>query len=177
MPAHAARQALLARCQRRQAVTALGVTGHQAIPPEIRSSTVEAVRDIFRRVGSPLLGVTSLAAGADQLVAIELVRNGGQLHVIVPCRNYERTFTSTEGLACFRSLLEAAHDVTTLDYSEPSEEAFMAAGKTIVDRCEMLLAIWDGRPARGLGGTADVVAYARSSGKAVNIVWPDHTGP
>jgi len=157
-------------------VTALGATGHQTIPPGAREFVVDAVRDILRRAESPLLAVTSLAAGADQLVATELLRAGGHLHVIVPSGHYERTFTTQVDLASFRSLLEAADAVTRLDYAEPSEEAFLAAGKRVVDDCEMLIAIWDGKPARGLGGTADVVRYARDTGKAVSIVWPDGAG-
>ena len=70
-------------------------------------------------------------------------------------------------------MLKAAHAVTRLDYAEPSEEAFLAAGTSVVDNCEALIAVWDGKPARGLGGTADIVRYARDSGKAVRIVWPD----
>jgi hypothetical protein len=154
-------------------VTALGVTGHQTIPSEARDFVVTAVQDFVRGVESPLNAVTSLAAGADQLVATELVRAGGRLHVIVPSRNYEQTFTAGEDLACFRSLLEAAHAVTRLDYAEPSEEAFLAAGKRVVDNCDVLLAVWDGKPARGLGGTADVVRYAHDTGKAVSVVWPE----
>jgi hypothetical protein len=69
--------------------------------------------------------------------------------------------------------LEAAHSVTRLDYAEPTEEAFLAAGKSVVDNCQVLIAVWDGKPARGLGGTADIVRYARDTGKAVSIVWPD----
>jgi len=157
-------------------VTALGATGHQTIPPGAREFVVDAVRDILRRAESPLLAVTSLAAGADQLVATELLRAGGHLHVIVPSGHYERTFTTQVDLASFRSLLEAADAVTRLDYAEPSEEAFLAAGKRVVDDCEMLIAIWDGKPARGLGGTADVVRYAQDTGKAVSIVWPDGAG-
>jgi hypothetical protein len=38
-----------------------------------------------------------------------------------------------------------------------------------VDR---LLAVWDGRPARGVGGTADIVEYARLSRVPVDIIWP-----
>ncbi|MFH9861330.1 hypothetical protein [Streptomyces sp. NPDC017202] len=38
-------------------------------------------------------------------------------------------------------------------------------------RC--LLAVWDGKPARGYGGTADVVAYAERTGVAVRVLWPD----
>ena len=66
-------------------MTALGVTGHQTIPPDAREFLVNAIQGILRDVDSPLEAFTSLAAGADQLVATELVRAGGHLHVIVPC--------------------------------------------------------------------------------------------
>jgi hypothetical protein len=157
-------------------VTALGVTGHQTIPPAARDFVLAAIRDILGAAEPPVDLVTSLAAGADQLVAAELVRAGGRLHVIVPSSDYERTFTAAADLASFRSLLAAAAAVTRLDYAEPSEEAFLAAGKCVVDRCETLIAVWDGEPARGLGGTADVVRYARDAGKAVSVVWPDGSG-
>jgi hypothetical protein len=157
-------------------VTILGVTGHQVIPTGARGFVVNAVQDILRDASSPLHAFTSLAAGADQLVAQELLRAGGRLHVIVPSRDYERTFTAEEDRARFRSLLDAADAVTELDYPEPSEEAFLAAGKSVVDNCDRLIAVWDGKPARGLGGTADVVRYARDAGKAVCVVWPDDAG-
>jgi hypothetical protein len=35
------------------------------------------------------------------------------------------------------------------------------------------LAIWDGRPARGYGGTADVVAEAQREGLPVVVLWPE----
>jgi hypothetical protein len=154
-------------------VTALGVTGHQTLPSGAREFVVSAVQDILRDAESPLSAVTSLAAGADQLVAAELLRAGGRLHVIVPSGSYEQTFAAGEDLACFQSLLGAAHIVTRLAYAEPSEEAFLAAGQSVVDNCDVLIAVWDGKPARGLGGTADIVRYARDTGKAVSIVWPD----
>ncbi len=40
----------------------------------------------------------------------------------------------------------------------------MAAGVWMVDRSDRLVAIWDGKPAAGLGGTGDVVAYALERG-------------
>ena len=33
--------------------------------------------------------------------------------------------------------------------------------------------MWDGKPARSYGGTADVVAYARERGTPVRVIWPD----
>lgn len=44
----------------------------------------------------------------------------------------------------------------------------MATGLIVVERCDALLAAWDGEPAGGFGGTADVVAYARSRGRPVS---------
>jgi hypothetical protein len=49
----------------------------------------------------------------------------------------------------------------------------MAAGAIVADRCERLIAVWDGRPALGLGGTGDVVRYAQGIGRDVVVVWPD----
>ena len=39
-----------------------------------------------------------------------------------------------------------------------------------VDRSGVLVAVWDGQPARGLGGTADVVA--RQRGVPMEVIWP-----
>ncbi len=49
----------------------------------------------------------------------------------------------------------------------------MAAGRAVADRSDLLLAVWDGAPAAGLGGTADIVRYAEERGKAVEIIWPE----
>ena len=43
----------------------------------------------------------------------------------------------------------------------------------MVDTSRVLVAVWDGQSARGLGGTADVVAYARERGKPVTVIWPE----
>jgi hypothetical protein len=49
----------------------------------------------------------------------------------------------------------------------------MAASMLMIDTADELIAVWDGQPARGYGGTADVVAYARRRGKPVHVIWPD----
>ncbi|MER5913805.1 hypothetical protein ABT124_25810, partial [Streptomyces sp. NPDC001982] len=46
-------------------------------------------------------------------------------------------------------------------------------GELLVDQADELLAVWDGQPARGFGGTADVVAYAHRQGVPVRIIWPE----
>ncbi|WP_237707452.1 hypothetical protein [Serinicoccus profundi] len=72
----------------------------------------------------------------------------------------------------FQQLLAAATKVEQLNYRQPSEDAYLAAGRRVVDLCDVLVAVWDGLPAQGKGGTADVVEYAREVGKPVEVVWP-----
>ena len=153
-------------------MTILGATGHQMIPSAARDPVVRGVRSVIRGSDSPLRVVTSLAAGADQLVAGEVLAAGGQLDVVLPCRGYEHAFSEGSHIRRYHELLGRAADVESLDYDEPTEEAFWAAGKRVVERCQILLAVWDGAPAQGLGGTADVVSYARQQNVAVRIIWP-----
>ena len=48
----------------------------------------------------------------------------------------------------------------------------MDAGYLTVDRASILIAVWDGKPSNGPGGTADVVAYARALGRRLIIIDP-----
>ena len=59
-----------------------------------------------------------------------------------------------------------------LDRVESTEDAHMEASSAMLTTADRLFAVWDGKPARGYGGTADVVAYARRHGKPVHVIWP-----
>jgi hypothetical protein len=48
----------------------------------------------------------------------------------------------------------------------------MAASQAMLEGADHLYAVWDGKPARGYGGTADVVADAKDRGIPVTIIWP-----
>ena len=149
----------------------VGVTGHQRIPATARRFIDRAVDDILSRA-SPLIGVSSLAGGADQLFAKAVLRRGGLLRTILPCHRYEESFTDPRDLSTYRELLSSADSVEVLPFEKPSEDAYLAAGQRVVDISAMLIAVWDGIAARGRGGTADVVDYATARGVPVELVWP-----
>jgi hypothetical protein len=86
------------------------------------------------------------------------------LHAVIPCYGYEGTFASQDDLRHFLALRKSAAILETLNYPEPSEEAFLAAGHRVVELSDLLIAVWDGKVARGKGGTADIVGYARELG-------------
>jgi hypothetical protein len=149
----------------------IGVTGHQNLPVATRKLVSDAVRDELAGLRGPVV-ITSLAAGADQICAEVALKAGGRLVAVLPARRYEESFSNESDLANFTRLLDQATEVISMPFEEPDDEAYWAAGREVVDRADRLLAVWDGKPAAGLGGTADVVAYARSMGKRVTVIWP-----
>lgn len=149
-----------------------GITGHQDLgDQETRRWVVATLRaEILRRPFD--VGLTSLAVGADQVFAEVLLEAGIPYEVVLPCARYEETFSAGEARARFQALLERARGVHELPFAQPSQEAFFEAGKRIALRCEVLFAVWNGLPARGLGGTGDVVGYARSLGRSLVHINP-----
>ena len=150
----------------------VGVSGHQDMPAAATDYIEREVSEFVARRGN-IEALSSLAAGADQLFAAIVLSHRGRLSVIIPCDRYEESFSDPVALAAFRKLLIDASNVSVLPFPEPSQAAFLAAGRHVVDRCDELLAIWDGMPSRGMGGTADIVDYARSIDKPVFVIWPD----
>jgi hypothetical protein len=148
-----------------------GFSGHQNAPEAALDRLGEAVAALLREHPGAW-GLSSLAVGSDQTFAEAVRRAGGELHTVLPSNNYETTF-GDEDRERYERLLQASASVTTLPFPTPSEEAFLAAGIVVAERCDTLIAVWDGQPAGGLGGTADVVAYAGQIGTEVKIVWPD----
>jgi hypothetical protein len=85
---------------------------------------------------------------------------------------YRDSFPDAEARRGYDELYGQASQVEALEHTESTEQAHMDAGKVMADRSGLLVAVWDGQPARGLGGTADVVAYARECGVPVTVIWP-----
>ena len=152
-------------------MTVVGCTGHQTLSPGTTTSVGAAITAELARTSPPLIGVCSLAVGADQLFAAAVLEAGGELRVISPSEGYATTFSDGDR-ARYATLLATATETTTLPYATPSEAAYLAAGQGVADASDVLIAVWDGAAAAGTGGTADVVHYAKARGRDVLVIWP-----
>jgi hypothetical protein len=152
----------------------VGMTGHQGLPTPTAELVTAALRDTLRPDALSLVGVTMLGPGADQLFARVVLELGGVLYVVQPTvgMQYRDSFPDAEARRGYDELYGQASYVEALEHTESTEQAHMDAGRVVVDRADVLVAVWDGQPARGLGGTADVVAYARQGGVPVTVIWP-----
>ncbi|MDG4784714.1 hypothetical protein O7626_02000 [Micromonospora sp. WMMD1102] len=121
--------------------------------------------------GPPLIGVSCLADGADQIFARAVLNRGGSLEAVVPADEY-RDGLPENARAEYDELFARAVVVHRCVHRESTAEAHMDASRVMVDGADHLIAVWDGEPARAYGGTADVVQYAREEGVPVSVVWP-----
>ncbi len=150
----------------------IGITGHQNLPDQAIDFINQEITSVLHRFDDAFVGTSSLAVGADQVFAEAVLQANGRLHVVIPCHGYEATFSDDKSLRAFFRLLESAEIVEVLPYDRPSEDAFLAAGYRVVELSDILVAVWDGLEAKGKGGTADVVHYARDCQKELFVIWP-----
>ncbi|MFD3543659.1 hypothetical protein ACFWUQ_29740 [Streptomyces sp. NPDC058662] len=149
----------------------IGVTGHRSIPDRLLGHVESGLRAVFGSHEGPLEAFSSLAAGADQLFAAVALEHGADLTVVIPSGDYEESFEDAGALAGYRQLRHRAAQEVRMDFPHSTDEAYYAAGTFIAGSCDRLVAVWDGLPARGHGGTAEIVAYARALGKPVTVIW------
>jgi hypothetical protein len=154
--------------------------------PEKSRHDIERVRragttPISFRVLSPL------AEGADRVVArVVLDKPFARLDVVLPLaiEDYLGDFATEESREEFRELLARSRKPVLLrtrriedDRSDPGEQAelrresYAKVGQYVVDHCDVLIAIWDGKPSRGHGGTAEIVKYALEQNRPIIRVW------
>jgi hypothetical protein len=130
-----------------------------------------ALQEALAEYGDSVTCVTALADGADQLFARAVIDQGRLIliEVIVPAAQY-RDGLLAESHTEYDDLLGHAITVHRLELTESASPSHMAASKLMISE---LFAVWDQQPARGYGGTADVIAQAREQGRPVRIIWPD----
>jgi hypothetical protein len=151
----------------------IGITGHSNLTAESEPIVADALRKVLAEIGEPVVGVTCLARGADQIGARVVLDSGGEITVILPAADYRERKVKPDNRAEFESLLSRASQVRVLPFETSNRAAYMAASEAVLGDVEHVVAVWDGQPADGHGGTGDVVAAARERGLPVTVVWPD----
>lgn len=154
----------------------IAVTGHldlteRSIPP-VRAA-LSALLGGYAAGG--LTGLSCLARGADALFADAVLALGGRLVAVLPSADYRQTQVTPDYAGEFDRLLRAAAEVVVMPCPAAGRDAYEAANNELLRRADRLVAVWDGRPGLGRGGTADMVAAARAAGVPVDVLWPPGT--
>jgi putative Ca2+/H+ antiporter (TMEM165/GDT1 family) len=158
----------------------IGVTGQRRLDNE--DALVAPVRLALARLRELLPSsahtpvfftvVSPLAEGADRLVAQEALKEPNtdlEVPLPLPREDYLRDFESDTSKREFADLVTRAREVVELGPFVSREDAYEGVGRYVVDRCDVLLALWDGQPSAGQGGTAEIIAYAEKN--HVPLLW------
>lgn len=151
----------------------VGVTGHTNLTDRSVELVHQELLDLLRPRAKDLVGMTCLARGADQVFADAVLELGGALEVVIPASDYFTGISDPFSRERCEAYLGAAASTVTMPYESSGPPAYLSASQYVIDRCDLLLAVWDGSPATGSGGTADAVAYARDRGRSMVVVWPE----
>jgi len=179
----------------------IGVTGHRKLSDEFKlRQCIDSIlstqifkafkEDEYEKIrmaeNTPVTYtvVSPLAEGADRLVAQAIIQKGGRLESLLPMprEEYEKDFPTPESLREFNELLAKSHRVVTTECgvlptdAEYRQHAYLRVGQETLNCCDILIALWDGNPSRGIGGTAHVVALAIDQKKPVFIVSTSQPG-
>lgn len=154
----------------------VGFTGHRRLDDQAAAaaSLAAALAELKRLAPGEWIAVSSAAAGSDLLFARLVLDCGMSWHALLPLpqATFRQDF-STEDWREAEALLDSAETVTALAENASREEAYLDCGIETVNACDVLIALWDGEPARGRGGTAEMVIYARELGKPLLVIDPD----
>jgi hypothetical protein len=132
-------------------------------------------RPFFRERVTELAIVSSLAEGSDSIVAEAGLAAGFELEVVLPFgrAEYVVDFQTPASRARFEHLLARASRVFELSGdADERPPAYEAAGLFMLAQIDLLLAIWDGKGAAGIGGTGQIVGRAMADGIPIMRIDP-----
>jgi hypothetical protein len=148
----------------------VGIVGHRFLGRrETEDFVINHCRSILTATRSEhpdLLAVSAIAEGADTYFAQAAMSLGIPLQIVRPFSAYPDDFVTDTSRQTYLDLRSGALQEVILPFADRSEDAYFAAMQWVVSRSDLLIAVWDGRPGRGKGGTADAVRHVRELQRA-----------
>jgi hypothetical protein len=178
-------------------IFSVGIAGHR--PDRLRHAdearladrlrtVLRAARDAAHERSATVRAISPLAEGADRLFADLAIDLGYELWCPMPfaAADYETDFMPPRAQEAgsrlrFEAILDRARARTRLETQElngtraDEGHAYADAGRAVVDGSDLLVAVWDGEPAAGPGGTNDTLDAAIDAG--VPVLWINAAAP
>lgn len=155
----------------------IGITGHRNLINSLIPIYEKKIFDEFMKLKEKYASITlysSLADGADRIAVREAIKLNIDFIAVLPMP--VDIYVSDFDLLSqneFYDLLDKASRVIVIPYKENDLNQsktinhdqrniqYEAAGKFVVDHCNMLIALWDGTLNNLKGGTGEIVEYSK----------------
>ncbi len=154
----------------------VGFTGHRCLRESEKVGTLlrETLQLLGKEIPGQLVGHSSVAIGGDTLFAEACLALDIPWIALLPLAegDFKSDFTDSDWDKA-RQLLQRAARVESLVGAKDRNVAYLECGLATVEEADLMIAVWDGEPSRGTGGTAEVVAHARNFGRPLILIDPD----
>ena len=154
----------------------VGFTGHRHLrdPEKLSALLRDLLHSLGKEITGQLVGHSSIAIGGDTLFAEACLASNIPWIALLPLAegDFKSDFSETDWEKA-RHLLQKAARVESLVGAKDRNVAYLECGLATVEEADLMIAVWDGEPSRGTGGTAEVVAHARNFGRPLIVIHPD----
>lgn len=152
----------------------VGFAGHRSVPDPVTAKAAirRELEVIAGTVNGELVGIGSAAAGAD-LLFLDACQEAGLRIVVVlpfPKERFASDFEDPEEWRHSCRCMDAAWWVEVSPGGEDAPAAYHVTAREVLEISDRMLFLWNGQPARGLGGTAESVMEARERGIASRVI-------
>lgn len=169
--------------------TVMAFTGHRTLanPAVVKKSIDEIVEEFAAR--GRISGIASAALGSDTLFAQALASRELPFSLVLPfpLERFQADFPKETAKAWedVLDLVKKAADIEVIESwarpvpasseDEPTQDqvAYMDTAIRTMEEADVLIAVWDGKPAKGFGGTTYAVDYAKAIGLPLIIINPE----
>lgn len=135
----------------------IGVTGHR--PQRLKKfadvNEITDWLDLEFQKFDEFRFITGMAQGVDQIAALEAFAFGGRIWCYFP---YKHKLSELEDYIVTKA------DKVVYEQESYSPDCYIKRDRRIVDDCDLLLAVWDGKKH---GGTYQTIEYAKKKGKPI----------
>ncbi|MFT3990835.1 MAG: hypothetical protein QM680_05440 [Luteolibacter sp.] len=155
----------------------VGFSGHRKLerPEEARAVIRQELRALVSSLNGELIGLSSAASGADTLFLEACTELGIRTIVLLPFdrERFSQDFENPADWDRAVSCMDAAIWCETVGGNEVAPAAYHVVNREMLDIADRMIFLWDGLPARGLGGTAETVMECHERKIPARIIHAD----
>ncbi|MCX5604817.1 hypothetical protein OOK29_42490 [Streptomyces phaeochromogenes] len=152
----------------------IAVVGHPDLAPWTLTLLEEELRErLARYAEAGRTGLVRVGQGLPVAFGRAAQKAGLALVTVVPPLYRAPALLRELDQRAAGELLLLSQHVRLVDYDPADRNACVRADERLLRACARVLAIWDGTASDDRDTTAHLVAYARSLGIDVEVLWPD----
>nr|WP_203631728.1 hypothetical protein [Streptomyces halstedii] len=157
----------------REGNAVIAVVGHRDLSNRTLELVEAELRTRLERLAEGAAALVRAGSGLPLVFGRAARETGRKLTVLLPAQGVVPAPLPEPDRLAAGELLVLAEQVRLLAFDPADRDACVGADERLVKESGTLFAVWDGSHSNGRDATAHLVAFARTRGIPVEVVWPE----